>query len=167
MDVLKLMRKYSVTLSGDEMNDLVVEFPGPVDSLYEGAFFKVHVEIPEQYPYKSPSIGFQTKIFHPNIDETSGSICLDVINQTWSPMFELANIFDSFLPQLLLYPNAADPLNGEAAGLMLKKPELYNKRVKDMVAKYAMKAQEDNVSDISRDDLSVLSDTSDLDPDLL
>jgi len=167
MDVLKLMRKYSVTLSGDEMNDLVVEFPGPVDSLYEGAFFKVHVEIPEQYPYKSPSIGFQTKIFHPNIDETSGSICLDVINQTWSPMFELANIFDSFLPQLLLYPNAADPLNGEAAGLMLKKPELYNKRVKEMVAKYAMKAQEDNVSDISRDDLSVLSDTSDLDPDLL
>lgn len=26
-------------------------------------------------------------MYHPNIDEISGSVCLDVINQTWSPMF--------------------------------------------------------------------------------
>lgn len=170
MDVYKLMMSnYKVCLNRDHMGDITVEFPGPIGSLYQGGTWKIHVEIPDQYPFKSPSIGFETKIFHPNVDEPSGSICLDVLNQAWSPMFDLRNIFDSFIPQLLLYPNPNDPLNGQAASLLLKSPDVYNKRVRDSVIKYAMVLSiEEQISDISsREDLSELSETSDLDPDLL
>jgi ubiquitin-conjugating enzyme E2 H len=95
------------------------------------------VELPEAYPYKSPSIGFVNRIFHPNIDEQAGSVCLDVINQTWSPMFDLVNVFETFLPQLLLYPNPSDPLNGEAAALHMRDPEGYQRRVREYVQRFA------------------------------
>lgn len=138
-DVMKLlMSNYEVTLPDENNhNEFYVLFDGPKDSPYEGGIWKVHVQLPDNYPYKSPSIGFVNKIFHPNVDEPSGTICLDVINQTWSPMFDLINIFDVFLPQLLLYPNPADPPNGEAAKLMQKDIKKYNDKIKEYVNKYA------------------------------
>lgn len=138
MDVMKLMMSdWKVELVNDSVSDFVVLFMGPPDSPYQGGCWRVHVELPEAYPYKSPSIGFENRIYHPNVDEMAGSVCLDVINQTWSPMFDLVNVFESFLPQLLLYPNPTDPLNGEAAALLMREPEAYNQKVKDYVKRYA------------------------------
>ncbi|KAF4991094.1 hypothetical protein FGRMN_8054 [Fusarium graminum] len=119
---------------------------------FEGGTWKVHVELPDTYPYKSPSIGFVNRIFHPNIDELSGSVCLDVINQTWSPMFDMINIFEVFLPQLLRYPNPTDPLNGEAAALLIREPKSYDAKVKEYVQKYASKDAADEAGAESEDD---------------
>ncbi|KAF8380200.1 hypothetical protein HHK36_027682 [Tetracentron sinense] len=131
MDLMKLMMSdYKVEMINDGMQEFYVDFHGPNDSPYHGGVWRIRVELPDAYPYKSPSIGFMNKIYHPNVDEMSGSVCLDVINQTWSPMFDLVNVFEVFLPQLLLYPNPSDPLNGEAAALMMRDRTAYEQRVK-------------------------------------
>ena len=103
------MSDWKVEMADDSLSEFTVDFAGPVDSPYEGGVWRVHVELPEAYPYKSPSVGFVNKMWHPNVDwgcvsslsaiglllllpsrailRSGGSVCLDVINQTWSPMF--------------------------------------------------------------------------------
>ena len=45
-------------------------------------------------------------------------------------MVELVNVFDVFIPQLLQYPNPSDPLNGDAASLLMKDAASYNSKVR-------------------------------------
>merc|ERR1711881_627948 len=70
-------------------------------------------------------------------------------NQTWSPMYDMINIFEVFLPQLLRYPNPTDPLNGEAAALMMREPKAYDAKVKEYVQKYATKEHADEAGEDS------------------
>lgn len=46
----------------------------------------------------------------------------------------MINIFEVFLPQLLRYPNPNDPLNGEAAALLMRHPKEYEIKVKGKFA---------------------------------
>ena len=147
MDIMKLaMHDFKVKICDDDDYDIVVDFHGPKNTLYEGGLWKVKIILPMEYPFKSPSIGFSNKIFHPNIDEKSGSVCLDVLNQTWSPMYDLVNIFELFLPQLLTYPNPSDPLNPRAASLMNQNYTLYKETVRNFVQTYANENTSANTS---------------------
>lgn len=51
------------------------------------------------------------------------------------------------MPQLLRYPNPADPLNGEAAALLMRDPKAYAKKVETYVQRYATPADADGDED--------------------
>eukprot|EP00960_Hanusia_phi_P029057 747750-Hanusia_phi.AAC.1 len=158
MDLMKLMMSdHEVQMVKDNMSEFNVKFSGPKDSEtpYEGGTWKVHVELPVNYPYKSPSIGFVNRMYHPNVDEMYASMssinpgvqCLvcDFLDTVFliQPSIltllhaDLINVFEVFLPQLLTYPNPTDPLNGEAAALMIRDPEKYASKIKEYVQMYA------------------------------
>ena len=116
---------------------------GPSESPFEGYEYDVRFTVSEQFPFKSPSVGFVQRIFHPNVDEMSGSICLDSLNKTWSPAFTIMNIVEAQLPFLMQYPNASDPFNRDAAAMLAKSEETYKTYAKQHCQKYARLIKED------------------------
>ena len=54
---------------------------------------------------------------------------------------DMINIFEVFLPQLLRYPNPSDPLNGEAAALLMRHPKEYEIKVKGPYWKLSLPAR--------------------------
>ncbi len=46
-------------------------FPGPPDTPYAGGRYQIDIVIPDMYPFKSPAMKFDTKIWHPNVSSVT------------------------------------------------------------------------------------------------
>lgn len=63
---------------GDNLFHWLGTIHGPAGTPYEGHAYRIKMAFPADYPFSSPSIVFDTPIFHPNVDP-SGAICLDIL----------------------------------------------------------------------------------------
>jgi len=104
---------------------------GPDDTSWEGGTFKLVLEFTEDYPNKAPHVRFLTKMFHPNI-YNDGQICLDILQNLWSPIYDISAILTS-IQSLLCDPNPASPANSEASKLFSENRREYNRRVRAIV----------------------------------
>lgn len=104
---------------------------GPDDTPWEGGTFKLVLEFTEDYPNKAPQVRFLTKMFHPNI-YADGQICLDILQNQWSPIYDISAILTS-IQSLLCDPNPASPANSEASRLFNENRREYNRRVSQIV----------------------------------
>jgi ubiquitin-conjugating enzyme E2 C len=100
---------------GESLLCWVATIIGPPESVYAEKEYKLRITFPSDYPYSSPTIVFQTPIFHPNVD-TNGNICLDILQDKWSAIYNVRTVLLS-LRSLLADPNNASPLNPLAAQL--------------------------------------------------
>jgi len=106
---------------------------GPEDTPWEDGTFKLSLEFNEDYPNKPPTVRFLSKMFHPNV-YADGSICLDILQNQWSPIYDIAAILTS-IQSLLTDPNPNSPANNEAARLFQENRKEYNRKVKEIVEK--------------------------------
>jgi ubiquitin-conjugating enzyme E2 A len=104
---------------------------GPDDTPWEGGTFKLLMEFSEDYPNKPPAVKFLTTMFHPNI-YADGKICLDILQNQWSPIYDIAAVLTS-IQSLLSDPNPASPANGEASQLYERDRREYNRKVREIV----------------------------------
>lgn len=107
---------------------------GPVDTPFHNAKFIVDIKLCMNYPMKPPNVVFLTKMFHPNIGK-NGYICLDILQNEWSPAMSIANIITS-LQLLLQEPNPDSPMNMKAAILYKKNKKAYAIKVNEYISKY-------------------------------
>eukprot|EP01060_Flectonema_neradi_P003433 TRINITY_DN121_c5_g1_i1.p2 TRINITY_DN121_c5_g1~~TRINITY_DN121_c5_g1_i1.p2 ORF type:complete len:194 (+),score=57.94 TRINITY_DN121_c5_g1_i1:36-584(+) len=104
---------------------------GPDGTSWEGGSFKLKMEFGSEYPNKPPKVTFLTKMFHPNI-YNDGSICLDILQSQWSPIYDVWAILTA-IQSLLTDPNPNSPANGEAARLYRDSRKEYDTRVRAVV----------------------------------
>ncbi|XP_074563737.1 ubiquitin-conjugating enzyme E2 2-like isoform X1 [Curcuma longa] len=93
--------------------------------------FKLTMQFTEDYPNKPPTVRFISRMFHPNI-YADGSICLDILQNQWSPIYDVAAILTS-IQSLLCDPNPNSPANSEAARMFSENKREYNRKVRDIV----------------------------------
>ena len=140
---LKNLRKNpieGITAGPIDENDLT-KWKGRVDGAkgtpFEGGYFHFKINIPENYPFEPPEVKMITKVYHPNINSKTGSICVNMLKKgVWVPTNSIQSVLLS-LQGLLTKPNPDSPLVGEINKVYLEDIDKYNETVREWVKLYA------------------------------
>jgi ubiquitin-conjugating enzyme E2 S len=114
-----------------DLTSLDILLAGPVGTPYAGGVWRLHLDIPPTYPTAPPTAQFRTRLWHPNIDEATGAVCVETLKRDWSSTLKLRDVLVT-ISCLLIQPNPASALNEAAGKLAVEDWDGYCRRAKLM-----------------------------------
>ncbi|XP_033126322.1 NEDD8-conjugating enzyme UBE2F-like [Anneissia japonica] len=115
----------------------------PEEGYWRGGRFVFYIEVPEEYNIVPPKVKCLTRLYHPNITEEGGSICLSLLREHsvdgtgWAPTRRLKDVVWGLSSLFLDLVDFDDPLNSSAADLYLRDKKAFEEKVLDYVEHYA------------------------------
>ncbi|KAE8373022.1 ubiquitin-conjugating enzyme/RWD-like protein [Aspergillus bertholletiae] len=117
--------------SSDDLTQLTTLLAGPQGTPYSHGLWRVHLKIPDDYPKSPPKATFKTRIWHPNVEELTGAVCVDTLKRDWKATLTLKDVLVT-ISCLLIYPNPDSALNSAAGALLQENYEAFARQAKLM-----------------------------------
>ncbi len=86
----------------------------------------------ESYPNNPPHCKFLNPPYHPNVYQADGNICLDILQNRWSPTYDVTALLTS-IQSLLPDPNPSSAANPTAGEMFTRRRQAYDAEVRKCV----------------------------------
>ncbi|KAK3400313.1 ubiquitin-conjugating enzyme/RWD-like protein [Sordaria brevicollis] len=129
----------SIVLPSDaDLHTWHVTVTAPANSVYAPGRFGLILKLPQDYPFKPPTINFTTRIYHPNITNDSlGNICLGLLkSENWKPASKIISVLEA-VRNILVEPMPDDALEQRIADEYRRDRPEFEKNAKAYVERYA------------------------------
>ena len=163
---LRSLKKSGAILHADAPWELTFDHSHPHDSmvfihrprpgtLWEGAAYRFRIVCGAEYPTRAASVTCEDAAIclHPNVDPSSGKVCLTRLLADWSPTTQLYDIMLR-ITELFFDAQASwgSSLNKEASAYHEKGSEVFKKRVQSLLASVTTATTSKDVSNAATTD---------------
>ncbi|KAL4809523.1 ubiquitin-conjugating enzyme/RWD-like protein [Aspergillus unguis] len=122
--------------TSDDITQLTILLAGPQGTPYSQGLWRLHLKLPEDYPKSPPKATFRTRIWHPNVEELTGAVCVDTLKRDWKSTLTLKDVLIT-ISCLLIYPNPDSALNSTAGALQQENYDAFARQAKLMTSIHA------------------------------
>ncbi|KAL4905994.1 hypothetical protein BDW74DRAFT_167616 [Aspergillus multicolor] len=120
----------------DDITQLTILLAGSQGTPYSQGLWRLHLKLPEDYPKSPPKATFRTRIWHPNVEELTGAVCVDTLKRDWKSTLTLKDVLVT-ISCLLIYPNPDSALNSTAGALLQENYDAFARQAKLMTSIHA------------------------------